>query len=242
MCTGLAMPTPPKNLDVSALARRLFKERDLEALAEIFSAYKPRLCRIARDALRRYKISRSVYEPEDVLSSSLSTMMRLVMKGRLTSLEDADGFWRVYRRILAWKVSEASRKLAAQKRRGPGLSHRKTDTPRAGAAEQFHGDDCFPDDFDLFESKLPPVEVEAIGREVTERLIGLLQPGLQTVARMRIDGRSIAAIGDALGVSHRSVNRMVSEIRRIWEGSGLLPRPPRNRTGSDAPPAPTPAR
>jgi ECF sigma factor len=79
-----------------------------------------------------------------------------------------------------------------------------------------------PDDLDLFKSSLLPAEVLAISREVTERLIDLLQPDLQTLVRMRLDGRTIAHMAAVFGASPRSVDRMLEMIRKIWASSGLL--------------------
>jgi predicted DNA-binding transcriptional regulator YafY len=66
------------------------------------------------------------------------------------------------------------------------------------------------------------VEVLVIGNEMTERLINLLQPDLQSVVRMRFDGWTIAQMATALGVSPRSIDRMLDSIRRIRLSSDLL--------------------
>ena len=48
-------------------------------------------------------------------------MIFLVLSGRVESIEGVDGFWRFYRRILAWKIMTASDRVAALKRGGPGI-------------------------------------------------------------------------------------------------------------------------
>jgi hypothetical protein len=45
---------------------------------------------------------------------------------------------------------------------------------------------------------------------------------LKTIVRWRLDGRTIPYMAAALGVSPRSVDRMLEMIRRIWASSGLL--------------------
>jgi DNA-directed RNA polymerase specialized sigma24 family protein len=123
---------------------------------------------MASDRRQRAQIPQANYEPDDALGSTLNTMMRFVLTGRVESIEAVDGFWRLYRKILAWKV--------------------------------------------------------------TERLINLLQPDLKSVVRMRLDGWTIAQMATALGVSPRSVDRMLDSIRRLWSSTGLLDgMPPRDR-------------
>ncbi len=48
-------------------------------------------------------------------------MIFLVLSGRVESIDGVDGFWRLYRRILAWKIMTASDRLDALKRGGPGI-------------------------------------------------------------------------------------------------------------------------
>lgn len=100
------------------------------------------------------------------MDSGLGVMVQLVLKGKLNSIDGVDGFWRLFRRIVARKVMAKKCREAAIKR--GGSAHR-----------------LVPDDFDLFESGLPSVEVCAIADDVTERLLELLDPPLEAVARMR---------------------------------------------------------
>jgi DNA-directed RNA polymerase specialized sigma24 family protein len=127
---------------------------------------------------------------------------------------------------LAWKITAKSDELAARKRGGSGIRKRhrhrppsdgSTDGPRSRPATVIPSDD-----FDLFESKLPHVDVIATSIEVTERLIGLLQPDQKSVVYMRLDGRTISYMAATLGVSTRSVDRMLESIRETWASSGLL--------------------
>jgi hypothetical protein len=212
------------NEDLPGLVRRFFRDRQLDGLGEIVRRFYPRLRYLAKRRLERERISESLYEPDEALNSALSKMIFLVLSGRVESIDGVDGFWRLYRKILAWKIMTASDRLDALKRGGPGI--RKTS--RSGVATERSDEalgpatDAVPDDLDLFKSNLLPADVMAISSEVTERLIDLLQPDLQSVVRMRLDGRTIPQMAAVFGVSPRSVDRMLEMIRRIWASSGLL--------------------
>jgi len=212
------------NEDLPGLVRRFFRDRQLDGLGEIVRRFYPRLRYLAKRRLERERISESLYEPDEALNSALSKMIFLVLSGRVESIDGVDGFWRLYRKIHAWKIMTASDRLDALKRGGPGI--RKTS--RSGVATERSDEalgpatDAVPDDLDLFKSNLLPADVMAISSEVTERLIDLLQPDLQSVVRMRLDGRTIPQMAAVFGVSPRSVDRMLEMIRRIWASSGLL--------------------
>ena len=207
--------------DMANLVRQFLQDRDMGALGGIFRRYYPKMIALASRRLKRARIPEAVYQPDDALASTLDTMMRFVLNGRLGSIEGVDGFWRLYRRILAWKIHDASDRHGALKRGGPG-TRKHADRSNGDGTESTAAVRIPTDDFDLFESELLPVEVLAIGNEMTERLINLLQPDLQSVVRMRFDGWTIAQMATALGVSPRSVDRMLDSIRRIWLSSDPL--------------------
>src|SRR5271165_820458 len=112
------------NDDMPGLVRRFFRDRQLDGLGEIVRRCYPRLLGLAKRRLARERIAEAVYEPDEALNSALSKMIFLVLSGRVESIDGVDGFWRLYRRILAWKIMTASDRLDALKRGGPGI--RKT--------------------------------------------------------------------------------------------------------------------
>jgi ECF sigma factor len=217
------LPDQPDD-EMPGLVRRFFRDRQLDGLNEIVRRCYPRLRDLARRRLEREHIAESEYEPDEALNSTLGKMIFLVLSGRVESIEGADGFWRLYRRILAWKIMTASDRLDALKRGGPGIRKSSRngaviDDPQ-GAPPSPTG--VVPDDLDLFKSNLLPADVLTISEEVTERLIDLLQPDLQAIVRMRLDGRTIPQMAAAFGVSPRSIDRMLEMIRRSWASSGLI--------------------
>ena len=50
----------------------------------------------------------------------------------------------------------------------------------------------------------------------------MLDPELQTVAKMRLDQFSIAEIATKVGRSRRTIDRRLERIREIWKASGSL--------------------
>jgi hypothetical protein len=218
------MFTDQANEDMPGLVRRFFRDRQLDGLGEIVRRFYPRLRALAKRRLERERIAESLYEPDEALNSALSKMILLVLSGRVESIDGVDGFWRLYRKILAWKIMTASDRLDALKRGGPGIRKTSRSVVAAEGSDEATGPaaDAVPDDLDLFKSNLLPADVMAISSEVTERLIDLLQPDLQSVVRMRLDGRTIPQMAAVFGVSPRSVDRMLEMIRRIWASSGLL--------------------
>ena len=204
------------------LLRQLLHERSQDALGEIVSLSHRRLRALARIALRRRGVPEAEYDADDALNSAMNVFLRLVLAGRLEALEDADGFWRLYRRILALKVNDAVDRHRAVKRGGSRT------TERSAAAEGKTGHSYGasmsvpPDDLDLFQSGLPSAEVEAVAKETTACLISLLRPELQKVVRMRVDGRSVRDIAAELGVATRTVERMLERVRAVWVSSGLV--------------------
>jgi hypothetical protein len=212
------------NDDMPGLVRRFFRDRQLDGLAEIVRRCYPRLRALARRRLEREQIAESEYEPDEALNSALGKMIFLVLSGRVESIDGVDGFWRLYRRILAWKIMTASDRLDALKRGGRGIRKSSRNGALIDDAVEAPppGPGVVPDDLDLFKSNLLAADVLTISDEVTERLIDRLQPDLQAIVRMRLDGRTIAQMAAALGVSPRSVDRMLEMIRHTWASSGLI--------------------
>ena len=172
--------------EMADLVSQFMRERKGEALGTIFERYSLRMRRLARKALRSKRIPDRECEADDLLDSALDALLRLVLKGRVESIRGVDGFWRLYRRILAYKVSAACDRQFALKRGGPGIRKPTGADSTSGHAsvpmEPVHVTALPPDDFDLFESNLPTADLLAIGREMTQGLLDLLDPEHQRIA------------------------------------------------------------
>ena len=193
-----------ERVNMADLVRQLFREHSWTRSARFCAD--PRLRSLASTALKD-KDTEPLYEPDKALNSSLGVMITLTLAGRLEAIGAVDGFWRVYRRILARRVSAACDRHDALKRGGEGIRKPRSSrlppglpTPSYRAAQRAADP---PDDFNLFRCGLPSVEVTVIGREVTQLLTALLEPDHQKIVGMRVDGYTIAQMATALDVSPR---------------------------------------
>ena len=212
------------NDDMPGLVRRFFRDRQVDGLAEIVRRCYPACATWQSDDSSESTSPNPNTSLTRHSTAPLGKMIFLVLSGRVESIDGVDGFWRLYRRILAWKIMTASDRLDALKRGGRGIRKSSRNGDAGDDSEEMPppANGVIPDDLDLFKSNLLAADVLTISGEVTERLIDLLQPDLQSIVRMRLDGRTIAQMAIALGVSPRSVDRMLEMIRRIWASSGLI--------------------
>jgi hypothetical protein len=220
------MPADRGDDDMPGLVHQFLRARATNALGQIVTRYYRRMRALASRYLERDDLPEAFYEPDEALNSTVDRMIRLVLSGRVESIEGVDGFWRLYRKILARKVSAACDRYDAQKRGGPGARKRSRHGPFArnssGEMARIPATGIPPDDFDLFQSNLPPADVQAISNETSEQLIDLLEQEHKVVVRMRLDGYTIPQMAAALAVSPRTINRMLETIRGIWASSDLL--------------------
>jgi len=197
------------------LIRRWFRDHQFDALNEIVHRWMPRMRAVARQLLSREEVAEVVYDADDAVDSALGCMLHAVVIGNYRWITEEKAFWMLFRKILARKVMMAKRHESATKRGGSGrIGHGRMvpgteihrEAPHAMRARtEFH------DDFDLYKSGLPTADVHTIAAELFERLLDVLSPDLETVARLRLGGRTIAQIAAELGLSTRTVDRRWQE-------------------------------
>ena len=211
------------------LVRQFMARSESGGAGRIFERHHLRLRRLATKSLRSKRIPEQEYDADDLLDHALDILLRLVLQGCVESIRGVDGFWRLYRRILAHKVSAACDRRSALKRGGPGVRKKTRDASSRGQtsfpAEPVRVISLPPDDFDLFESTFPAAELLAMSKEVTLGLLRLLDPEHQKIARMRLDGYTIAWMAEELAVSPCTVHRRLETIRNTWASSGLIDPP-----------------
>jgi DNA-directed RNA polymerase specialized sigma24 family protein len=212
--------------DMHSLVRRLFVGREIDALGEIANRYYPKFRALARRLLRREPMVQQVYDADEAVDSGLGAIVYLVVRGKVGRIEGVDGFWRLFRRILARKILAVRDREAALKRDGKGIPGHGPDENQArgplDGARTAKSHAHVPDDFNLFESGLPSAEVVVAADEMTGRLLAMLSEDLEIVVRMRFERRTIRYIAEKLGISTRTVDRRLEQIRAIWIISGLL--------------------
>jgi DNA-directed RNA polymerase specialized sigma24 family protein len=202
----------------AAVLRRL-AAGDASALAEMCRRYSGALSLMARRMLRRHEDLASSYDPDDALQSAKCSMLEQLLHGKIRRIDDPQGFLLAFRRVLAKRIKARAEMAHAQKRGGPGTSRRREHT-----RDQLDpGSAPIPspivihitDDFDLFQSPLPPGDVQVVANDTLVALLAALDTEAQSIVSMRLEGSAVSAIAYCLSVSERSVRRKLRKIRRI---------------------------
>ncbi len=147
-------------------------------------------------------------DEEDVALQSLSELFQGLLDGKYPSLDSRDAFWRLLVTVSFRNVIDEINRENRQKRGGgkvyPESSFSKFDDESAA----------------LFEKIASTTQAPDVQMMVTERCTQLLESlsdeQLQAIAIMRTAGSTNQEIADALGLSLRSVERRLSDIRRSW--------------------------
>src|SRR4051795_1810781 len=178
---------------------------DEEAARELLQKYEPEVRLVVRRQLPR--LLRSRFDSLDFLQSVWGSFFRR-MRDAPTEFEDS-------RHLVAFLARAAKNKVIDEYRRAASL---KQDMHRE---EPLWGDGRRPKEVaDPIDS---PSEL-AQAREVFGRLRELLPEERRAILELKADGLSSKDIGDRLGISERTVQRVLEELRRRmeseWESGG----------------------
>jgi RNA polymerase sigma-70 factor (ECF subfamily) len=178
---------------------------DETAARELLQRYEPEVRLVVRRQLPR--LLRSRFDSLDFLQSVWGSFFRR-MRDAPTEFEDS-------RHLVAFLARAAKNKVIDEYRRAASL---KQDMHRE---EPLWGDGRRPKDVaDPIDS---PSEL-AQAREVFGRLRELLPEERRAILELKADGLSSKDIGDRLGISERTVQRVLEDLRRRmeseWESRG----------------------
>jgi RNA polymerase sigma factor (sigma-70 family) len=178
---------------------------DESAARELLQRYEPEVRLVVRRQLPR--LLRSRFDSLDFLQSVWGSFFRR-MRDAPTDFEDS-------RHLVAFLARAAKNKVIDEYRRAASL---KNDMHRE---EPLWGDGRRPKEVaDPIDS---PSEV-AQAHEVFDRLHALLPEERKTMLELKAEGLSSKDIGERLGVSERTVQRVLEELRRRmeteWEPGG----------------------
>ncbi|APW60732.1 RNA polymerase sigma factor [Paludisphaera borealis] len=181
------------------------QEGDEGAARELLQRFEPEVRLVVRRQLPR--LLRSRFDSLDFLQSVWGSFFRR-MRDAPTDFEDS-------RHLVAFLARAAKNKVIDEYRRAASL---KNDMHRE---EPLWGDGRRPKEVaDPIDS---PSEV-AQAHEVFDRLHALLPEERRTMLELKAEGLSSKDIGDRLGVSERTVQRVLEELRRRmeteWEPGG----------------------
>lgn len=185
---------------------RQMQQGDGDGATYLWHRFFVRLKYLVKDRLRSQLGALS--DEEDVALDSLSEMFRGLLDGKYPSLDNREAFWRLL-------VTVATRNVIDEINRENRL--------KRGAGRVFH-ESAFTSIDDesaaLFEQIASSVEAPDVQMMITERCTELLESlghdQLQAIAIMKTAGSTNQEIADSLGLSLRSVERRLAEIRQCW--------------------------
>jgi RNA polymerase sigma-70 factor (ECF subfamily) len=193
-------PVREDEADIPAFLTRI-QAGDEDAARELLTRYESEVRLVVRRQLPR--LLRSRFDSLDFLQSVWGSFFRRVRTGP-ADFEDS-------RHLVAFLARAAKNKVIDEYRRA---ASRKQDMHRE---EPIWGDGSRP-------KELPgeidtPSEV-AQAREVFSRLSALLPAEKRSILDMKANGLSSRDIGERLGISERTVQRVLEDLRRhveLWE-------------------------
>jgi len=186
--------------DIPAFLARI-QSGDEEAARELLTRYEAEVRLVVRRQLPR--LLRSRFDSLDFLQSVWGSFFRRV-RGGPAEFEDS-------RHLVAFLARAAKNKVIDEYRRA---ASQKQDVHRE---EPLWGDGARPKDV--------PAEIDspsevAQAREVFGRLRSLLPEERRTILELKAEGLSSRDIGERLGISERTVQRVIEDLRRragLWE-------------------------
>jgi DNA-directed RNA polymerase specialized sigma24 family protein len=181
------------------------KAGDPAAAQKVWERYFRRAVALARKKLQG--IRRRAADEEDVALSALDSFCRGAKAGRFPQLADRHDLWQHIVLITARKAIDLVRHERRQKRgggavRGNSALDREGSSATAGM-EQIAGAE-------------PTPEFAAQLTEECERLLGLLDPEMRSIALWKMEGYTNEEIAATLGCVSRTIERKLGRIRTIW--------------------------
>jgi RNA polymerase sigma factor (sigma-70 family) len=192
-------PTQDEGSDIPAFLARI-QAGDGDAARELLTRYEAEVRLVVRRQLPR--LLRSRFDSLDFLQSVWGSFFRRVRgKHGLFEFEDS-------RHLVAFLARAAKNKVIDEYRRA---ASRKQDMHRE---EPLWGDGGRPKDVSVEIDS--PLEV-AHANEVYEKLRALLPEDRRSILELKAEGLSSRDIGEKLGMSERTVQRVLEDLRRRAE-------------------------
>ena len=190
---------------ITRVIRRM-QSGDEEGADLLWQRFYIRLTLLVKDRLRSQLGALS--DEEDLALESLTELFRGLLDGKYPSLDNREAFWRLLVTVATRNVIDEINRENRQKR---------------GAGRVYHESafgDVNSDDPAFFEQIASTTQTPDVQLMITERCTDLLESltneSLQAIAIMKTAGSTNHEIGTALGLSLRSVERRLAEIRRCW--------------------------
>lgn len=175
-------------------------------VGRLWDRYRERLVEIATRRLAG--IPKAIADEDDIAQSVFHSLCRGAVAGRFDDVKNRDELWWLLLAITKQKSVNLIRRGVAAKR-GGRICSESAFVPEDGAAGRFS--------FDQLIGNCPTPETLMILEEESQRLLKLL-PNVELVkiAKLRVEGYSVAEISNILSISKRSVERKLCLIRNAW--------------------------
>jgi DNA-directed RNA polymerase specialized sigma24 family protein len=182
---------------------RLTKQGDDDAAQKLWERYFQRIVQLAH---RRIEGFSAAFDAEDVALSTFDQVIRAMREERLETLADRCDLWQILRINAMRRASDRFRTEGAAKRGGGRAA---SETHRQ--ARRINVDlDRLPSRFD------DPQFTSMMSEECLRLLTALQDNELEQVAKWKLEGLTNDQIAADLGYSRRTVQRMLQNIRAIW--------------------------
>jgi len=183
------------------------KRGDCEAARALWERYFARLVHLARNRLSHGRPRDA--DEEDVALSAFASFCQAAGQGRFPDLADRDDLWRLLIVLTAQKAVDLLRRAHCAKRGGgrvrgeSALAHPGWSEGLAGLADVV--------------GNAPTPDFAAMVAEECDRLLGLLNDDLRSVALAKMEDYTNQEIAEKLGCSLSTVERSLRLIRKIWQ-------------------------
>lgn len=180
------------------------KDGDEESVRELWAHCFASVARIARNQMSG--TARRMTDEEDVAASVFESLYFSSVQGKLPDLSNRESLWRLIVVMTRRKVADYVNREKALKRGGGKVRGDSIGPPDSAGA------------FDQFVSETPSALSVAMIEEQTDRLLMLLPSDEhRSIAVCRLEGNTVTETAEELGLSVRTVERRLQQIRTVWD-------------------------
>lgn len=176
------------------------RQGDSAAAFELWERYSKRMQRLGRTRLKG--VTPTAFDEEDVALSAYGAFCFAVQEGRYSSLQGRDDLWPLLATFTVRKANDRLKGEGAWKRNG-----RETGGPiRDEAALLTH----------VPSSELDPALSVLLKDEFQRLMRALNDSELERLVVFKLDGHTNEEIAERLGLTRRTIQRMLNLVRAIW--------------------------
>jgi DNA-directed RNA polymerase specialized sigma24 family protein len=209
------LTTPDQNPDddegsVTRVIRRM-QSGEADGATLLWKRFYSKLRLLVRDRL--YSRTRTLSDDEDVALDSLAELFQGLLQGQYPQLDSRESLWKLLVTV-AWRnvMDEVTRERRLKRGGGRVITESglgDASQEQSGMLSSVPGDTLAPD-----------VKI-MIAERCTEMLEALEDEQLQAIALLKTSGCTHQEVADRLGISLRSVERRIAEIRDCWSTGAL---------------------